>query len=89
MSGEGNPGVEPGGAVALQQRTYGDTKQQPRIEREHQGRQETERGAVGLGRGLHHRIGILTLILGTSALQVLWVILLGWVTLWLWQALPV
>ena len=87
MAGDqGNPGFEPGAAVALEQRPYGHANDDPRVERDQQRRQQTEPGAVGHSR-LFHRIGILTLFVAIGAVQVLWVILLGQATVWLGEQL--
>ena len=88
MSGEqGELGVKPGGAAALEQRPHGHAKQQPRVEGEPQSHQAEPR-AVGSGSRLIHRLAILTLFVGASAALVAWVVALVWGVLWVWGQLP-
>ena len=63
------------GAVALEQRPYGHDDHDPRVERDHQRRQQTEPRAVGRSR-LIHSLGTLTLVLALCAVQVAWIVLL-------------
>ena len=89
MTGDnGRRRVEPGGAVALEQRPHGHAEQDPCIDREQQGRQQTEAGGVGSGGRLLHKLGILTLFVGMSAVLVTWVVALVWGAVWVLHHLP-
>ena len=89
MSGDkGTPGVQPGRTAVLQQRPYGHANQQPRVEREQQGRQQTELGAAGSISRLIHRAAIFTTLVGMSAVLVAWVVALVWGAIWVWHQLP-
>lgn len=85
---EGNLGIKPGGVVALDQRPYGKAEHQPGVDAEQQGREQAELGAVGSGSRLIHRLGILTLLAGMSAVLVAWVVSLVWGAVWVWHQLP-
>jgi hypothetical protein len=89
MGAQGTPGVQPGRTAAVEQRSYGHAdQQQPRGEREQEGRQKVEPRAVGSISRLIHRVVFLAVVFGTVLVLLAWVVALFWGAIWAWHQLP-
>ena len=80
-------GAEPG-AIALDQRVYGNGYPQPAADGPQEGGEETERSPSRLISGLIHRVGTLLLVGGVTVAQLVWVALLAYGAYWIGGRLP-